>query len=273
MGRCSVIPVVMFIEGRTEMPKKRKFTHAERYAVWRVHERRCWLCREPLRLIETTIDHVVPESLLNDQKKLIAVLKDYGLPDGFKVNGFENWLPCHSHCNQAKASATFESVPATRIILDRLIRLAAEVQRQSDSIRANAAKDELFARIFVALEQKTITVADFRELFEDLDSPLPSSKEPSEIILLDNGYWVFRRDIAYEGSCRCERESCVDRSTKVHSVFPRILSAWVIAKGLYWKCYDEIVLCPRCSRRHKRGHIGRVNRCDHPYADQERQTD
>lgn len=139
---------------------KRRFSYSERYAVWRVHERRCWLCLEPLRLIETTIDHVVPEYLLNDQEKLRALLQDYGLPKGFNINGFENWLPCHNHCNQAKGKATFEFAPMTKIILDRLIRLAPEVQRWSESIRSNAAKDELIARIFVALEEETITPAD-----------------------------------------------------------------------------------------------------------------
>lgn len=255
------------------MPKKRRFTHAERYAVWRVHQRRCWFCREPLRFIETTIDHVVPESLLGDRAKLTAVLQDYGLPPDFNVNGFENWLPCHNHCNQAKANAPYRFVPATRTILDQLIRLAPEVQRQADSIHANAAKDELFAKVVVALEQETIAPADLRELFVDLDSPSLPPKDESEIILLDNGYWLFRRDVAYEGTCRCEREYCVDSSVKVHCVFPKALSAWVTAKGLYWKCYDEIVLCPRCSQRHKRGHIGRTNRCGRPYANQESQTD
>lgn len=255
------------------MPRKRRFTHAERYAVWRVHERRCWLCREPLRLIETTIDHVIPESLLSDQKKLTAVLEDYGLPTSFDVNGFENWLPCHSHCNQAKANAVFEFVPATRVILERLIPFAPEVQRQSDSIRANVVKDELFAKIFVALEKKAITHADLRELSVDLDSPVSLPEDLSEIVLLEDGRWVFRRDIAYEGTCRCERNTCVDRSTKVHCVFPRTLSSWVIAKGLYWKCYDEIVSCPRCSQKHKRGRVGRASDCGRPYADQEGQTD
>lgn len=250
------------------MPKKRRFTHAERYAVWRVHERRCWLCREPLRLLETTIDHVLPESLLSDQGQLAAVLEDYGLPKDFNVNGFENWLPCHNHCNQAKGNSPFEFVPVTRMILERLMRLAPEVRYRSDCVEANAAKDELFARIFVALEQESITRSDLQELFTDLDSPGLLPKDSSEIVVLDDGHWVFRADIAYEGLCRCERNSCVDSSTKVRCVFPRTLSTWVISKGLYWKCYDEIVLCPRCSRRHKRGHVGRAIDCGRPYADQ-----
>jgi len=253
------------------MSAKRRFTYAERYAVWSVHERRCWLCREPLRLIETTIDHVLPESLLNDQKRLKTALEYYGLPSNFKINGFENWLPCHNHCNQAKASAPFEAVPATMVSLLRAIQRAPEVQRLSDSIRANVAKDELFAKIFVALEQETVSLADLQELLADIDSPLPSPRDLSEIVLLDDGRWVFRSDIASEGVCRCERNNCVDSSTKIHCIFPRSLSAWVINKGLYWKCYDEIVPCPRCGERHKRGHIGRAGRCGRPYADQERQ--
>jgi hypothetical protein len=36
---------------------KHSFSASERYAVWLHHEKRCWLCEEPLRLLETTIEH------------------------------------------------------------------------------------------------------------------------------------------------------------------------------------------------------------------------
>ena len=69
-----------------------------------------------------------------------------------------------------------EAVPATMVSLLRAIQRAPEVQRLSDSIRANIAKDELFAKIFVALEQETVSLADLQELLADIDSPLPSPR-------------------------------------------------------------------------------------------------
>src|SRR4051812_14466396 len=109
--------------------KKYVFSHAERYAVWLNHERRCWLCLEPLRLIETTVDHVIAENLLEDNDKRMQVILQYGLPSSFNINGFENWLPCHNHCNQKKGTMEFPFVPGNRVILDRLMRLAPQVQR------------------------------------------------------------------------------------------------------------------------------------------------
>lgn len=67
--------------------------------------------------------------------------------------------------------------------------------------------------------------------------------------------------------------ACVDSAGKVYCYFPRDLSPWVITTGLYKKCYDEIVDCPRCAAQHKRGHIGRDGICGRPFRDQESQTD
>lgn len=30
-------------------------------------------------------------------------------------------------------------------------------------------------------------------------------------------------------------------------------------------CYDQKILCPRCGKRHKRGHVGKLRVCDRPY--------
>lgn len=253
--------------------KKREFSHSERYAVWVSHQKRCWLCLEPLRLIETTIDHVVPESLLHDEEKRVEVLTEYGLPQSFNINGFENWLPCHNHCNQKKGNTAFEFVPGTRLILDRLIRLAPKVRHAANAIKANAEKDKLLARIFVAMEQEAITLEDLKELMSDLPAPEGAAPVPVKMIRLDNGYWLHEDDVAREGLCRCERDRCVDSATKVHCLFSRMLSSWVITKGLHWRCYDEVIDCPRCTRRHKRGHVGRAGFCGRPYVDQEAQTD
>jgi hypothetical protein len=108
---------------------KYSFSHAERYAVWLNHDKRCWLCNEPLRLIETTIDHVIPECLLVDDEHFRQIIDAYDLPLTFSINGFENWLPCHAHCNQRKSNTTFVFVPAYKIILDRLVRDAKKVAR------------------------------------------------------------------------------------------------------------------------------------------------
>jgi 5-methylcytosine-specific restriction endonuclease McrA len=93
---------------------KRRFSYAERYAVWHGNRRKCWWCKEPLWLVEVTVDHVLPESLLNDAASREVALTEYGLSKQFNINGYENWLPCHNHCNQSKSSRLPTFVPGTK---------------------------------------------------------------------------------------------------------------------------------------------------------------
>jgi len=96
---------------------------------------------------------------------------------------------------------------------------------------------------------------------------------PDDVIILDSGHWVPRDSIVKEGTCRCERPACVGRKNKVYCYFEASLSSWVVNKGLFWRCYDEFITCPRCSRKHKRGHIGSEDICGKPYLNQEAQND
>jgi hypothetical protein len=81
------------------------------------------------------LDHVLPESLLSNLDELARVLTDYGLPAGFDINGFENWLPAHARCNQKRGSTVIAFVPKMKMILDRLISLSPEVARTAMSIQ------------------------------------------------------------------------------------------------------------------------------------------
>lgn len=249
---------------------KKRFTEAERYAVWSVHQRRCWLCRIPLEYKDTDIDHVVPEKLLAARGELERVLSDLGLPTEFNLNGPENWLPSHPRCNQEKSDRVL-FLPVTRYLLDLTIRRAPEVRRQIDRMRARANRGRSSATVRAAIEDGALTAEDLRHLGVEL-SPVQILDE-SGIVLLEDNHWVFRNDVAYEGLCECERSWCVDANEKVFCVFANTLSSWVIAKRLYWKCYDEITTCPRCSHRHKRGHVGRAQICGSPYREQDGQTD
>jgi hypothetical protein len=245
---------------------KHSFTTAERYAVWLHHEKRCWLCEEPLRLLETTIDHYLPESLLNHPDKLSLIQTKWELPRDFKINGFENWLPCHQRCNQAKGATDFEFTPGHDMVVRRLLARAPDVQKTAISIGANTRKDKVIAYVLAALEKETVTLEDLQVFSQDT----PTERE---MIRLDTGYWLHRRDVARECDCHCERNHCVNSTRKLHLYFSSGLSQWVIQAGLHWRCYDEIVTCRRCEQRHKRGHIGAADVCGRPYRDQMRQND
>lgn len=252
---------------------KRRFSYAERYAVWLCHGPKCSYCTKPLELIDTTIDHQLPESLLYDDARRAAVFEEYGLPEDFNINGYENWLPCHHRCNQAKGSEVPEFVPGIKKIIERLRKKAQQVARVADSVALNVAKDKVFSTLFAALEEQTITVLDLDQLLDAFVRDPKAAGVPDDVIILDNGRWVKRENIVSEGYCRCEQNFCVGRKNKVYCYFEARLSPWVVKTGLFWRCYDEFIECPRCSRKHKRGHIGRADVCGKPYANQEAQSD
>ncbi|MBF0401597.1 MAG: hypothetical protein HQL90_12635 [Magnetococcales bacterium] len=252
---------------------KYKFTLPERYAVWHCHEQRCWICCKPLDFEDATIDHFFPENLLANCDLRTKTLNEWGLPEDFNINGPENWLPCHASCNQKKGIIVLDFIPGTFFVLRKLMKRAEEVRRTISGITSNASKAKIFVSIFSSLENKSISTDDLQDMFSKLlkkSAPVP---DPDEVLLLDGGYWVFRKDVVREGKCQCERDRCVGSTDKIHCYFRPELSPWVIKTGLYWKCYDEIVQCSRCLAQHKRGHTGKDGVCGKPYRDQESQTD
>lgn len=251
---------------------KRKFTAIERLAIWESHEKRCWLCREPLSFLETTIDHFFPESLLNDDEKRKSILKEYGLSDeGFNINNFENWLPSHSNCNQTKGANPPKFIPGNVFVLDKLISKSAHVQKSLRKLLEKTKRDKIFGSIIIGIEQKTISYSDLIKFFEDKNEKVQVI--PKDLILLSGGYWVYKEDIVREGLCTCEKETCFGSMEKVYCYFSPNLSTWVVNTGLYYKCYDELIDCPRCFGNHKRGHIGKQRVCGKPFVDQVLQTD
>ena len=251
--------------------EKHTFSEAERYAVWLHHAKRCWLCTVPLELIATTVDHVIPESLMDNPVALQNAIELYGLPASFNVNGFENWLPAHSHCNQAKGGRELQYVPAQRFIFEKLLDSADRVERTAIAINKRGEKGKVLAKLLTALDNETLSVDDVDAALEARVTSrprLPVNLAPDDFIRLDTGYWIRRDEIAYEGQCQCERQTCVGWNGKVHCLFSKHLSRWVIESRLYWKCYDEEIECPRCQMVHKRGHVGREGRCSKAYTDQ-----
>ena len=252
---------------------KHKFSAAERYAVWTCHGRRCWFCLQPLELNVATIDHFLPESLLNDDSLRAHVFAQYGLSDNFKINSFSNWLPCHTRCNQRKAANVLRWSASSEFLLQELVTRAPKVQTLANRVVRLDLRSDIEGRVLAAIEGGVIETHEISSLLAQANLRVANPVLPDDVILLDNGYWVFRRDVAREGFCTCERKACVDHAEHVYCYFRPDLSPWVITAGLYWKCYDEIIECHRCGRFHERGRVGKAGVCDRPFANQTKQTD
>ena len=66
--------------------KKYRFTTVQRFAIWRAYGKKCFYCEQPLTFTEVTIDHVIPEHILDDAEQLQVIKIQYGLDTDFSIN-------------------------------------------------------------------------------------------------------------------------------------------------------------------------------------------
>jgi hypothetical protein len=86
---------------------KYQFSDIERMAIWLAHKGRCAYCGKPIPFKDLHIDHILPESLLNNTDKLEEIKTEYGLGSEFEINSYYNWIPSCSKCNRTKSNKVY----------------------------------------------------------------------------------------------------------------------------------------------------------------------
>lgn len=150
---------------------KYKFSNCERYAVWKNLGPNCYWCGEPMRFNEVTIDHVIPESLIDKPIELNKVINEFGMDSNFKINSYSNWLPCHQRCNSSKNGKVFKAVPMHIAILEKLEKNKSKIQETEERIRNDIKKDTFIAKLHIAMKSSIITKDDINSLFQNLGIP------------------------------------------------------------------------------------------------------
>jgi 5-methylcytosine-specific restriction endonuclease McrA len=147
--------------------QKHRFTYIQRFAVWKFHGQQCWWCGEPLRVQESTIDHVLPESLISKPNELKKILAEYGLPESFQINDYNNWVPCHDSCNRSKSTTVFKPVPMILSALDRLAKNTEKVKAIEDQTKLNKKKDFALSKLMAAIETGLISKEEITAALAD----------------------------------------------------------------------------------------------------------
>lgn len=111
-----------------------KFSNEQRYAIFLVHDRKCYLCKVPLDFISMVVDHVVPEHLLQKPSLFQSTLSALGLPKSFDLNSFKNWLPACNSCNTKKSGLQFEPSLLIQVELQNLAKKARKARKLCDEI-------------------------------------------------------------------------------------------------------------------------------------------
>lgn len=173
-----------------------RFSTAERFGVWEAHDGACFWCGEPLEYRHTTVDHVLPESLESDPKKLAAILKSFALAPDFKINDFPNWVPAHQTCNSKKNATVFSPSPVMVATLEYISRRASKARSVSKKVAKDRKKGKILALLEDAATEGLVTKDEISSLFVELR---PKHVERPVALRISSHWTVLQQDgdIAY----------------------------------------------------------------------------
>lgn len=146
---------------------KYAFSKAQRYALWRIYNGNCFWCGEPIRYRDVTIDHVIPESIGDNQDELIRIKTMYSLPQEFQINDYCNWVPCHGTCNSSKKDSIFKASPAMIKILEGIEKQAKKAAQIENKVIREKKIDTILGKLDALVENEAISGDEIVELFMD----------------------------------------------------------------------------------------------------------
>lgn len=136
-----------------------KFSLYQRRAIWETHGKRCAYCRDPLDYADVEIDHILPESLLQNHVELEQMLVTQGLSSEFDIQGFENLAPSCRACNNRKSSITF-SAGRLAIELGVAARLKPQVAERIEKLVGAEKLEKLRFALAAAVESGGLSELD-----------------------------------------------------------------------------------------------------------------
>lgn len=113
---------------------KYSFSSAERYAVFKTHGDRCYMCHHPIDMASFQVDHVIPETLLQQPSRLEQALRTLGRPADFDVNSFANWLPACATCNNNKRALVWEPSLLVQVSLQKAVAKADFARQEAEAV-------------------------------------------------------------------------------------------------------------------------------------------
>lgn len=153
---------------------KRRFTPSERFSIFSTHGEQCYLCSLPLDLKTMEVDHVIPESLIEEPEELQGILSNLGLPADFEINSFSNWLPACRACNGKKNDHVFSPSPMIQLVLEKTKKKAPEAAR----VAAEIVSDKKIANALNTLERSCENEKLDKETLDVLNSILLKHRQP-----------------------------------------------------------------------------------------------
>jgi hypothetical protein len=138
---------------------QQRFSDIHRRALWEAHRKRCLYCGEPLSFKGLVIDHVIPEKIAKDAKRLDELRITHGLGADFDIAGDENLAPaCHA-CNIGKIDHLL-SPERVVLILTQVAARFSKLNRLKAKYQKEANDDLAGLGLSLALEKGLISPAE-----------------------------------------------------------------------------------------------------------------
>ncbi|MBY8986790.1 MAG: hypothetical protein KGD65_17085 [Candidatus Lokiarchaeota archaeon] len=148
---------------------KYKFTQLERYAIYKAHEGKCLYTGELLDLRNFDIDHIIPESYLDNPDEYQRIKLEYDLKDDFKINSYYNWAPCHPYWNKKKHKTPFSKI-TTLTSLDLVRKKVPIILDIEKKIKRKAKKNEILANLGIQIEMGYLTKEEVNAFVKEISS-------------------------------------------------------------------------------------------------------
>lgn len=100
-----------------------------RLAIFLAWGQECAWCHRPLTFREMEIDHLIPESL--DDEELAAVIAMHSLPADYGLQEWRNLIPACHVCNQDKSRRIAPQTPRMGLLLEDAEKRAPEIEKHA----------------------------------------------------------------------------------------------------------------------------------------------
>jgi hypothetical protein len=127
---------------------EQKISAAQREAIFRAYDGKCFYTRVTLNISTFHIDHIIPERLLADPQRLLEVRAALQLPDGFDLRGYGNLVPTAPERNLQKSVVVFNEHDARYYLA-----LAREKTWRVGEELAKITRRQTSSKIIVWLEE------------------------------------------------------------------------------------------------------------------------
>jgi hypothetical protein len=163
-----------------------RFSNIFRESLWLVHGRKCFHCGTELSLMEMKVDHLLPETLLNESLALLGLKKRLGLDDKFDLLGHENLIPACYICNSRKSDLYLADGLLGIHLATIKTRLPA-LQESLETRRKETDLDSIFRLVARSVDAKKFSASEIIDRIKRLEeladiAPEDDTAAPGEII-------------------------------------------------------------------------------------------